>query len=141
MSILALFDAMAAGVPVLASNRCFVPEVIEDRQNGRLFGADDAMGFADAALDLPAHPRKRAALARRGREAIARRCSLDGAVGGYRTIIREAVARARDFGAAADARSGAIVSSRPGLSGRGDSTFGSRPKAGVTDGSACVAPA
>lgn len=48
----ALFAALAAGVPVLASNRCFVPEVISDGRDGLLFDADDAQGLARAALEL-----------------------------------------------------------------------------------------
>jgi len=48
----ALFDALAAGVSVSASNRCFVPEVISDGRDGLLFDADDAQGLARAALEL-----------------------------------------------------------------------------------------
>jgi len=48
----ALFDALAAGVSVPASNCCFLPEVISDGHDGLLFDADDAQGLARAALEL-----------------------------------------------------------------------------------------
>jgi len=94
----ALFDAMAAGVPVLASNRCFVPEVITDKCDGLLFDPQDVEGFATAALELLAQPKRLAALSLRGREKIARRFSLDKAVNGYRAIIQQAVVRAKHLG-------------------------------------------
>ena len=94
----ALFDAMAAGVPVLASNRCFVPEVITDKCDGLLFDPEDVEGFAGAVLKLLAQPQQLAALGLRGREKITRRFSLDKAVDGYRAIIQEAVARAKHLG-------------------------------------------
>jgi glycosyltransferase involved in cell wall biosynthesis len=86
-----LFDTMAAGVPVLASNRCFIPEVITDGRDGLLFEADDVQGFARAALRLLAQPDRCDSLARHAREKIARRFSLDKAVEGYQSIIEEAV--------------------------------------------------
>jgi len=94
----ALFDAMAAGVPVLASNRCFIPEVITHGRDGLLFEPDDVHGFARGALELLANPERRACLGRRAREKIARRFSLDKAIEGYRAIIEEAVMRARRCG-------------------------------------------
>jgi glycosyltransferase involved in cell wall biosynthesis len=88
----ALFDALAAGVPVLASNRCFIPEVITNGRDGWLFEPDDVQGFARGALALLSQPDRRASMGRRGRKKIARRFSLDVAVEGYRAIIEEAVA-------------------------------------------------
>ena len=83
---------------MLASNRCFVPEVITDKCDGLLFDPEDAEGFAGAVLKLLAQPQRLAALGLRGREKIARRFSLDKAVDGYRAIIQEAVARAKHLG-------------------------------------------
>jgi glycosyltransferase involved in cell wall biosynthesis len=91
----ALFDAMAAGVPVLASNRCFIPEVITNGRDGLLFEPDDVQGFARGALTLLAQPERRLSLSRRGREKILQRFSLDKAIKGYRAIIEEAIVRAR----------------------------------------------
>ena len=105
----ALFDAMAAAVPVLASNRCFVPEVITDKCDGLLFDPQDAEGFAGAVLKLLGQPQRLAALGLRGREKIARRFSLDKAVDGYRAIIQQAVARAKHLGTTR-VRSHAVVS-------------------------------
>jgi len=94
----ALFDALAAGVPVLASNRCFIPEVITHGRDGLLFAPDDVDGFVRAALELLAKPERRASMGRRARHKIARRFSLDKAIEGYRTIIEEATMRARRCG-------------------------------------------
>jgi glycosyltransferase involved in cell wall biosynthesis len=102
----ALFDAMAAGVPVLASNRCFVPEVITHGRDGLLLEADDVNGFARAALELLAQPERRAAMGRLARQKIARRFSLDKAVEGYRAIIQEAVGQSRRRGVASRPHAG-----------------------------------
>lgn len=91
----ALFDAMAAGVPVLASNCCFIPEVITHGQDGLLFAPDDIGRFARTAIALIDQPERRADLGRRARAKIARRFSVDKAVHGYRAIIEEAVARTK----------------------------------------------
>lgn len=90
----ALFDALATGVSVPASNRCFVPEVISDGRDGLLFDADDAQGLARATLELLGQPETRALMGRRGRAKITRRFSLDQAVEGHQAIIMEAVAPA-----------------------------------------------
>jgi len=86
----ALFDALAAGVPVLASNRCFVPEVITHGRDGLLFDANDAQAFAHAALDLLRETQLRRKLGSNARTKIAERFSLAKAVDGYKAIIMEA---------------------------------------------------
>lgn len=88
-----LFEAMAAGVPVLASDRCFVPEVVTHGRDGLLFDAQDVDGFYRAVLMLIDNPSQRARLGRKARETIARRFSNDHAVRGYQAIIKEAVGK------------------------------------------------
>jgi len=87
-----LFEAMAAGVPVLASNRCFIPEVIRDGREGFLFDPRDDAGFAGAALRLLASPDEARALGENGRRRIARHYSTARARRGYDAILREALA-------------------------------------------------
>ena len=87
----ALFDAMAAGVPVLASDRCFIPEVVTHGRDGLLFAPNDVAGFSRSALALIDEPSRRACLGKKAREKIARQFSLDKAVSGYRSIIEAAV--------------------------------------------------
>jgi glycosyltransferase involved in cell wall biosynthesis len=61
-------EAMAHGLPVLASDVCSLPEIVEDGQTGRLAPADDAGAFADI---LESTPRQVwAAMGYRARERI-----------------------------------------------------------------------
>jgi glycosyltransferase involved in cell wall biosynthesis len=87
-----LFEALAAGVPVLASNRCFIPEVIRHGREGLLFDPRDDRGFAEAALRLLAAPEEARHLGENGRRRIARRYSPEHARRGYDVILREALA-------------------------------------------------
>jgi glycosyltransferase involved in cell wall biosynthesis len=87
-----LFEAMAAGVPVVASNRCFVPEVVTDGVDGLLFDPADVAGFAAAAERVVTDPDLARRLADNARHTIATRFSVENAVTGYADIIEEAVA-------------------------------------------------
>ena len=53
---IAVLEAMAAGVPVVASRTGAVPEVLDEGRVGRLVDAGDADGIADAILGLLADP-------------------------------------------------------------------------------------
>lgn len=90
-----VFEAMAAGRAVLASNRCFLPEVIAHGRNGLLCDSLDADAFADAALAALADPQRCRHLGRNARRTIARRFSEEAAAAGYAAILREAAERAR----------------------------------------------
>ena len=57
-------ESMSAGVPVIASNRGALPEVIGD--GGTLLAADDVDGFAAAMARLVRDPEYAAAQARAG---------------------------------------------------------------------------
>ena len=85
-----VFEAMAAGVPVLASDRCFLPEVVTPRHDGFLFDPDDVDALARLTLRVLRQPRALEALGRRGRRTIAARFSVQRAVDGYARIIGEA---------------------------------------------------
>jgi glycosyltransferase involved in cell wall biosynthesis len=88
-----LFEAMACGIPVLASNRCFIPEVIQSGREGILFEANDASGFAQAALDGLEDPARYARLGINARRRIADHFSIANARDGYASILQEAVAK------------------------------------------------
>lgn len=54
-----LLDAMAAGLPVVATRVGGIPELIEEGRNGRLVEAGDVDGLARAVADLAADPAAR----------------------------------------------------------------------------------
>jgi glycosyltransferase involved in cell wall biosynthesis len=89
---------MAAAIPVLASDRCFIPEVITHGHDGLLFDPDDVTGLARSVLTLLGDPGRRRRLGQRARGTIARRFSRERAADGYARLIREAVGKARPAG-------------------------------------------
>jgi glycosyltransferase involved in cell wall biosynthesis len=60
----AVMEAMAAGIPVVASNVGGVPELVRDGEHGRLVPAQDPQALADAMTWLVEHPEERARLGR-----------------------------------------------------------------------------
>jgi glycosyltransferase involved in cell wall biosynthesis len=86
-----LFEAMAAGVPILASRRCFIPEAITHGREGLLFDPMDVEGFSDVALQILKEPARFRALGLAARRRIARSFSLEHAAVRYASILREAV--------------------------------------------------
>lgn len=65
-----LMEAMAVGVPVIATNIAAVGELIDDGRSGRLVAPTDASALARALLELMQDYDKRAAFARAGRAKI-----------------------------------------------------------------------
>jgi len=63
-----LAEAMACGVPVVASRSGGTCEVVEDGESGRLVPPRDPRAFADAVEELAASPGTRQEMGRRGRE-------------------------------------------------------------------------
>ena len=86
----AVFDAMAAGVPILAADRCFIPELITHGRDGLLFDPSDVGGLVRTALAALRAPERLTSLGRRARRTIARRFSMARAVDGYARAITEA---------------------------------------------------
>ena len=68
----ALMEAMAAGLPVVASATSGIPELVQDGRSGTLVPPEDAVAIADA-LELMARDRTRAAqMGAAGRERVLR---------------------------------------------------------------------
>lgn len=72
-----LAEAMASGLPIVASAVGGVPELIEHDGNGLLVRAGDAESLALACHQLLASPRRRRAMATRGRQLAAERFAID----------------------------------------------------------------
>jgi glycosyltransferase involved in cell wall biosynthesis len=71
-----ILEAMAAGLPVVATDTCSVSVLLKHRENGMVVPRDDVQKFADALIELGSNPRLRlrqgeAARARAGEFTIA----------------------------------------------------------------------
>jgi glycosyltransferase involved in cell wall biosynthesis len=84
-----LFEAMASGVPVIASNRCFIPEIIEHGKDGFLFDPYDTTGIVAQSLSILDFPKAFAHIGRSAREKIEKFYSVEAAVAGYLSVINE----------------------------------------------------
>ena len=63
----ALIEAMALGVPVLATEVGGPPEIIQDGVQGRLLAPGEPRAWADAVADISAHPDRAREMGRAGR--------------------------------------------------------------------------
>ena len=84
---------MAVGLPILASNRSYVPEAIRNGQDGLLFDPYDIERFVFWALQLLKDRPLAQRLASSARQRIRAHYSTEIAAAGYDRIIREAIAR------------------------------------------------
>ena len=72
-----LMEAMAAGVPVVASRLSGIPELVEHNRSGLLVSPGDTQGIADALARLHADRELRLRLALAGREVVTREFNLE----------------------------------------------------------------
>ncbi|MFV0244052.1 MAG: glycosyltransferase family 4 protein [Qingshengfaniella sp.] len=73
-----LMEAMAAGVPVVATRIAGISELVEDGVSGRIAHASDVRGFATALEGLLADPAAAQRMGHAGRATVARAFSSDG---------------------------------------------------------------
>ena len=78
----AILEAMAAGVPVVASHVGGNPETVEDGKTGLLVPPGDPVVLASAILDLLRDPERAAGMGRAARDRIRDRFSLAGMIKG-----------------------------------------------------------
>jgi glycosyltransferase involved in cell wall biosynthesis len=76
----ALMEAMAAGVPVVASDISGIPELVEDRRSGILVPPGNAEAVATAVRALLVSPGAALRMGARGRERVRRAFELEGTV-------------------------------------------------------------
>jgi len=84
---LAILEAMAAGLPVIATNHAGIPEAIADGVNGRLVAEHDVTAMAANLLDLAGDPAERDRLGRRGRKTIEEQHGPDRARSALLTLL------------------------------------------------------
>lgn len=65
---ISIIEAMAAGLPVIATNVGGIPEAVEDGVTGILVPPEDPRALADAMRWMVEHPAERAEMGQRGRE-------------------------------------------------------------------------
>jgi len=92
---LAVLEAMAAGLPVVASRVGGIPEAVEDGVTGLLVPPEDPDALAAALGTLASDPPRRAALARAGRTRAEAEFSLAAMGGAYLALYDEVRARPR----------------------------------------------
>lgn len=92
-SPLKLYESMACGVPVVASDVIGISEIVRDCECGLLVQAGDARGFARAAAELAADPDRARAMGERARRAAVERYSWRARATQRLEIVREAVER------------------------------------------------
>lgn len=74
---IALLEAMAAGVPVVASNVDGIPEVVENGTSGLLVDVNSVNSLASSMSTLMANSQLRSTLAHNGRERIVKQFTVD----------------------------------------------------------------
>lgn len=90
---LAVIEAMAAGLPVIASAVGGVPRMIEDGRSGRLVAAGDEVALREALEELIADPARRRALGDEARRDARRRFSVEGMTRSYEQLYERLLAR------------------------------------------------
>ena len=81
-----VLEAMAAGLPVVASRVGGIPEIVDDGVTGHLVPPSDPDALAAAILDVLDHPNRGAAFGQAGRMRIAREYSFDRMVAQFESL-------------------------------------------------------
>jgi glycosyltransferase involved in cell wall biosynthesis len=90
-----VIEAMAAGLPVVATNVGGIPELVAEGQTGRLVAPGDPEALAGALLDMLEHPERAADFGRAGRRRIEDTYSFDRMVEQFETLyLTELAAKA-----------------------------------------------
>lgn len=89
----ALVDALAAGVPAIASDAGGIPDVVVAGETGELVPPEDAVALGRAIVDLWRDPERRARHATAGRERVARLFTAEAMVRGNEAVYTKILAR------------------------------------------------
>ncbi|HET6279098.1 MAG TPA: glycosyltransferase family 4 protein, partial [Candidatus Polarisedimenticolia bacterium] len=90
-----LLEAMAAGLPIVASRVGGIPEIVRDGETGCLVPPGDADALAEECLRLLHHPDLAARMGDAGRTRLEEQFGIDRLVGETATLYRELLARRR----------------------------------------------
>ena len=89
----AVLEAMAAGLPVVASNVGGIPEIVDDGRTGLLMPPDDPRALADRLMQLLSSPALAALLGAAARADVRARYSFDRMVHGFEQLYLTQLAR------------------------------------------------
>jgi glycosyltransferase involved in cell wall biosynthesis len=89
---LAVIEAMAVGIPVVASEVGSMAELIRDGESGFLIPAADAVALAERLAHIFQDPAGARDMGTRGREVVRGRFSIERTVRSYETLFEELVA-------------------------------------------------
>ncbi|MBN1193309.1 MAG: glycosyltransferase [Coriobacteriia bacterium] len=96
-SPLKLYESMACGVPVVATDVIGISEVVSEHQCGILVSAGDAPAIARATAELLAAPERAAAMGRRARQAAVECYSWRARARQRLDVVERAIERERDL--------------------------------------------
>ncbi len=94
----AVIEAMAAGIPVVASAVGGVPEVVADGTTGRLVSSRNPVDFADAVAWMLDHSESSKAMAAKAGQYVRRELPMQKMVDSYRALYAELLAKTRREG-------------------------------------------
>ncbi len=89
-----ILEAMAAGLPVVATRAGGIPEIVQDGSTGNLVPPGDPVALSDALVAMAADAERRTLMGTRGRER-AREFSADRTAEGTRALYLDAIAARR----------------------------------------------
>ncbi len=87
-----LMEAMAAGIPVIATRIAGIPELVQHEESGLLVSPGDAAGFASAIRQLLEDPELRNRYAAAGRKKIEREFNINMETRWLATILTSTLA-------------------------------------------------
>ncbi len=94
----AMLEAMACGLPVVATGHSGIPEAVKDGIEGRLVAQDDAEGLANAIADILSKPSLYATMSAAARARITGEFSQQSSIDQLCSAYREAIALAAERG-------------------------------------------
>jgi glycosyltransferase involved in cell wall biosynthesis len=90
-----ILEAMAAGLPTVATRVGGIPEVVRDGETGCLIPPRDPGALARAIADLLDQPDLRAVMARTGRRVVEEQFTMDKAIADTATLYADLAADSR----------------------------------------------
>jgi sugar transferase (PEP-CTERM/EpsH1 system associated) len=88
-----ILEAMASGLPVVATDVGANADLVGDGLTGRIVGSGDADSLASALLDLASDPEAAAAMGRQGRQVVEKSFSLPAMLAAYEGIYKRVLGR------------------------------------------------